>query len=207
MGFLSGSNLKQPLFLILQPVLFYVGTEAVTEVLTRFGDIAKLPCDAPRESEVQYRAISWYKVADDGFSLSGIMRRDLKENIVWRYRGFNRSVEVNSASPYFLTIYNVSSEDLGAYQCSVWAPLGEQNVKGNVRLQKISESNQFERITRNMLIFILMAMCLPPILCTYLVYKKYSKGMETRVEEMSKTMKNYSRPFGDNVLSYTNIQC
>ncbi|XP_048406751.1 CD83 antigen isoform X2 [Stegostoma tigrinum] len=201
MGFLSGSNLKQSVFLILQPVLFYMGAEAVTEVLTRLGDIAKLPCDAPGESEVQYRAISWYKVADDGFSLSGIVRRDLKENIVWRYRGFNRYIDVNSASPYFLTIYNVSSEDFGTYQCSVWAPLGEQNVKGNVRLQKMRESNQFERITRNMLIFIIMAMCLPLILCMYFVYEKYSRAVETCVKEMSKTMK----PFGDNVPSYTNI--
>ncbi|XP_060706149.1 CD83 antigen-like isoform X2 [Hemiscyllium ocellatum] len=207
MGLLSGSKLKRLLLLILQQVPFYLGAEAVTEVFVRLGDMAKLPCDAPGESQVQYRALSWYKVGADGFSLSGIIRMDFKQNIVWRYLGFNGSVAVNSTSPYFLTIYNVSDEDLGTYQCIIWAPLGEQNKDGNVKLQKISEANQFERITRNMLIFIVMAMCLPPILCMYLVYKKYSGRIETCVKEMSKTGKCYSWPFGNNVLSYTNIQC
>ncbi|XP_043574996.1 uncharacterized protein LOC122564336 isoform X2 [Chiloscyllium plagiosum] len=205
MGLLPGSNLKRLLLLIFQPVLFYLGAEAVTEVFVRLGDMAKLPCDAAGESQIQYRALSWYKVAADGFSLTGIIRRDFKQNIVWKYLGFNGSVEVNSTSPYFLTIYNVSNEDLGTYQCIIWAPLGEQNIDGNVKLQKISESNQFEGITRNMLIFIVMAMCLPPILCMYLVYKKYSGGIETCVKEMSKTVKSYSWPFGNNVLSQYSV--
>uniref|UniRef100_UPI00398F8488 CD83 antigen-like n=1 Tax=Pristiophorus japonicus TaxID=55135 RepID=UPI00398F8488 len=131
-------KLKRPVFLILQPaVLFFLGAEAVTEVLTRLGERAKLPCDARSKSAVEYRAISWYKVADDGLSLSGIVRKDFKENIARSYLGFTGSVEVASANPYFLTIHNISSEDLGTYQCSLWAPLGEQNKQADVRLREV----------------------------------------------------------------------
>ncbi|XP_041040826.1 CD83 antigen-like isoform X3 [Carcharodon carcharias] len=142
MEFLPSCKLERSIFLILQSAgLLFLDVEAVTEVFIRLGEIAKLPCDAPCVPKVQYRAISWYKVADDGFGLSGIVRRDLKENISWKYLGFNGSVEVASASPYSLTIHNVSTEDLGRYHCSMWAPLGEQNKQGDVRLHKIDEGD------------------------------------------------------------------
>ncbi|XP_078395329.1 CD83 antigen-like isoform X2 [Cetorhinus maximus] len=205
MEFLSSCKPERSIFLILQSVLFFLDVEAVTEVFIRLGEIAKLPCDAPCVPEIQYRAISWYKVVDDGFGLSGIVRRDLKENISRQYLGFNGSVEVASASPYSLTIHNVSIEDLGRYQCSVWAPLGEQNKQGDVRLHKIDESNQSDGITWIMLMFIAVTICMLLILCMYLVHRKHSRAMETCAKQMSKNMKSYSQPYGDKIHVYTCI--
>ncbi|XP_067913986.1 CD83 antigen-like isoform X2 [Heterodontus francisci] len=205
MEFLPSCKLRRPLFLM--PVLFILGAEAVTEVFVRLGERAKLSCDAPSKSEVQYRAISWYKVADAGFSLSGIVRKDFKENIVRKYLGFNGSVELASASPYFLTILNVSSDDLGTYQCSLWAPLGEQNKQADVRLRKRDDSNQSTRITMIKMLSIVTAVCVLSVLCMYLVYKKQTREIETCTKQIKEKIKYYSQPFGKKCFLYGNIQC
>ncbi|XP_078097518.1 CD83 antigen-like isoform X2 [Mustelus asterias] len=203
MEFLSGCRLQRSIFLMLQPVLFY-SAEAITDVFIRLGEIAKLPCDASCVSEVEYRAVSWYKVADDGFSLSGIVRRDFKENISREYLGFDGSVEVTSTSPYFLTIHNISGKDLGTYRCSIWAPLGERNKQADVRLLKVVDYKS-EGITSIVLVSIVTTSCVALILFLYLVHRRHSRTMETFAKQKSKKIKNYSQPFGDRLLLYSNI--
>ncbi|XP_067914055.1 CD83 antigen-like [Heterodontus francisci] len=121
--------------LVLQSLLF-VGVVSTRKVVVKCGEAAMLPCQAEPTLGIQYRAISWYKVDDDGVGLTGIVRKDFQENITRKYLGFNGSVELASARPYFLTIHNVSNEDFGTYQCSLWAPLGERNKQADVGLRE-----------------------------------------------------------------------
>ncbi|GCB79879.1 CD83 antigen-like isoform X1 [Scyliorhinus torazame] len=217
MEFLSGCRPERSIFLFLTGVLLHLHADAVTEVFIRLGEIAELPCEASYVPEVQYRAISWYKVADDGFSLSGIVRRDFRENISRKYLGFDGSVEVASAKPYALTIHNVSGEDMGTYRCSMWAPLGKRNKEADMRLMiKVGETEEtkdfiLERkhlrddsqsagITWIILISIIMAMCVLLILCMSLLYRRHF-----RANQMSEKMKNFSQPFGDRKPFYSNI--
>ncbi|XP_067857808.1 CD83 antigen-like isoform X2 [Heptranchias perlo] len=194
-------RLKRPGLLILQSALFLLGTEAVTEVNVRLGEGVKLPCGAQYKSGVQYRAISWYKVADDG-SFSGIVRKDIKENIDRKYLGYNGSVELASAIPYSLIIHNVSSEDLGTYRCSFWAPLGEQNKQADMRLQEGDDPNQSEGINWITLSLIIVGVSALPVLCMYLVYMKCIRETETCTKQK---MKNYTQLFGDKRLFYSII--
>ncbi|XP_048464751.1 uncharacterized protein LOC109911911 [Rhincodon typus] len=77
------------------------------------------------------------KIADDGVGLTGILRKDFRENIVRKYLGFNRSVELASDMLFSLLIHNVTSEDFGKYQCSMWAPLGTRNRQADVHLREV----------------------------------------------------------------------
>ncbi|XP_072365706.1 CD83 antigen-like isoform X2 [Scyliorhinus torazame] len=200
MEFLSGCRPERSIFLFLTGVLLHLHADAVTEVFIRLGEIAELPCEASYVPEVQYRAISWYKVADDGFSLSGIVRRDFRENISRKYLGFDGSVEVASAKPYALTIHNVSGEDMGTYRCSMWAPLGKRNKEADMRLMIKVDDSQSAGITWIILISIIMAMCVLLILCMSLLYRRHF-----RANQMSEKMKNFSQPFGDRKPFYSNI--
>nr|AAO62993.1 CD83 [Ginglymostoma cirratum] len=129
-------HLKKCWFLAVQGLVF-VATKSISEVTVKCGEAARLPCKAEYEVGVQYRALSWYKIADDGVGLTGILRKDFRENIVRKYLGFNRSVELASDMLFSLIIHNVTSEDFGKYQCSMWAPLGKQNRQADVDLQEV----------------------------------------------------------------------
>ncbi|XP_041040061.1 CD83 antigen-like isoform X2 [Carcharodon carcharias] len=115
----------------------FLGAESIPEITVKCGETARLPCRAQYKFGIQYRAISWYKIADDGVGLTGIVRKDFQENIARRYLGFNRSIELAPARPFSLIIHNVSSEDFGTYQCSLWAPIGEQNKQADVGLREL----------------------------------------------------------------------
>ncbi|XP_043574993.1 CD83 antigen-like [Chiloscyllium plagiosum] len=129
-------HLKQYWFLAVQGLVF-VATEPVLEVTVKCGETARLPCKAEYEVGVQYRALSWYKITDDGVGLTGIVQKDFRENIARKYLGFNRSVELASELPFSLVIHNISSEDFGTYQCSLWAPLGKRNREANIDLREV----------------------------------------------------------------------
>lgn len=120
--------------LMLQPaLLFTLSTEDTKEIYVVLGERAVLPCEAHEKQEVGYSAISWYKVGDDGIRLSGIVLRNFREKRVRNYLGCTMIVTASSVRPYTLTINNISSEDLGTYRCSLWAPIGEENKSGLVR--------------------------------------------------------------------------
>ncbi|XP_072365695.1 CD83 antigen-like [Scyliorhinus torazame] len=124
-------------------VLMVLGAECISEVAVKCGETARLPCKADFQVGLQYRAISWYKIIDNGVGLTGIVRKDFRENITRKYLGFNGPIELDSARPYCLIIHNVSREDFGTYQCSLWAPLGEQNKQADVGLRE--KDIRFER--------------------------------------------------------------
>ncbi|XP_060706154.1 CD83 antigen-like [Hemiscyllium ocellatum] len=129
-------HLKQYWFLAVQGLVF-VATEGVLEVTVKCGETARLPCEAEYEVGVQYRALSWYKITDDGVGLTGIIQKDFRENVARKYLGFNRSVELASELPFSLIIRNISSKDFGTYQCSLWAPLGKRNREADITLREV----------------------------------------------------------------------
>ncbi|XP_038653004.1 CD83 antigen-like isoform X2 [Scyliorhinus canicula] len=136
------SHHSQHWFLGVQALMF-LGAECISEVAVKCGETARLPCKADFQIGLQYRAISWYKITDNGVGLIGIVRKDFRENITRKYLGFNGTIELDSARPYYLIIPSVSREDFGTYQCSLSAPLGEQNKQADVGLRE--RGIQFER--------------------------------------------------------------
>ncbi|XP_078097393.1 CD83 antigen-like [Mustelus asterias] len=152
-------------------ILMLMGAESTPEVVVKCGETARLPCRAEYELEIQYRAISWYKIVGNGDGLTGIVRKDFRENIARQYLGFNGSIELDSTRPFSLIIHNVSREDFGTYQCSLWAPLGERNKQADVELHELDI--QFERwwtilVTLPIVLTILASM----IFCIYARQRK-----------------------------------
>uniref|UniRef100_A0A8C9TXP2 Ig-like domain-containing protein n=1 Tax=Scleropages formosus TaxID=113540 RepID=A0A8C9TXP2_SCLFO len=106
--------------------------KAATEVLSKSGKEAVLICPAMAKPQVQYRAISWYKVSANG--LSGILRWDRKRSEVLMYHGFTRPVQCPISNCLSLSLRNLTCEDGGEYRCTLWAPLGHQSREGTVHL-------------------------------------------------------------------------
>ncbi|XP_036374680.1 CD83 antigen-like [Megalops cyprinoides] len=105
---------------------------ATTDITAKYGDDITLRCPVSAERHVKYRAVSWYKVSDDG--LSGIFRWDQRRGSIRLFKGFNRSVGCPTGDGLSVELQNVTTDDQGAYRCSLWAPVGHRNRDGDVKL-------------------------------------------------------------------------
>ncbi|XP_051871581.1 CD83 antigen isoform X2 [Pristis pectinata] len=205
MELLLGSTVNAFVILTLHSVLLYLGAEGTREIAVQLGEEARLPCEAQEKNEVQYHGISWYKVADDGIRLSGIILKNFNEKTPRKYRGCTTSVELSSFRPYTLIIYNISSEDMGTYHCSLWAPIGEENKKGFVIVKEMGGASS-ESMDWMMILSIASGLCLLSLLCLYLMIKKRITGKEDYTKLISKDLRDSSQiqgPFRDNILTVT----
>ncbi|KAG7455427.1 hypothetical protein MATL_G00256710 [Megalops atlanticus] len=105
---------------------------AKADITAECGDDITLRCPVTTERHVKYRAVSWYKVSDDG--LSGIFRWDQQRGSMRLFRGFNRSAGCPTGDGLSMELQNVTTDDQGAYRCSLWAPVGHRNKNGDVKL-------------------------------------------------------------------------
>ncbi|KAM4601445.1 CD83 antigen [Polymixia lowei] len=106
----------------------------IEETKSDCGVDTVLRCTAPFKTGVQYRAVRWYKVGEHPSpSLNGLLARNLPNGTTLWYVGLQRDVQLVGDSRDIL-LPNVTSKDSGLYQCTLSAPVGEQNQDGQVRL-------------------------------------------------------------------------
>ncbi|KAI5095153.1 hypothetical protein C0J45_15228, partial [Silurus meridionalis] len=92
----------------------------------------EIPCQAKRESEVQYRRITWYKVQKGSEVLTGLVTKDLHTQKTVLYKFVNRSYEVKD--DYSLLFPNAGQSDCGHYRCTLWPPVGHYIQEGDYEL-------------------------------------------------------------------------
>ncbi|XP_053092412.1 uncharacterized protein LOC113529618 isoform X1 [Pangasianodon hypophthalmus] len=88
-----------------------------------------IPCQAKRESEVQYRRITWYKVEVRSEMLTGLVMKDLHTQETVLYKFANQSYEVGD--DYSLLLPEAGQIDCGHYRCTLWPPLGHYIQDGD----------------------------------------------------------------------------
>lgn len=184
--FLSCLTANALFILMLQPGLFCLGAEAISEITVSLGKEVALSCKSQVKEGVPYWAISWYKVADDGNQLSGIIFNNFKEKTPRKYRGCSLAVKQTPGEPYSLIISNISSEDLGMYHCFLWAPIGEENKKGFMNLKEMGHTSL---LSSNWTIPLIAVFCVLCLLCLcYMIMKitrrceNYSKLINTDLQ-------------------------
>ncbi|KAM9722612.1 CD83 antigen [Menidia menidia] len=98
------------------------------------GRNCTLKCTAEPKAGVRYRTVVWYKLGGgQPDRQSGLLRKDLPHGETRRYAGLDREMELLDDS-HGLSLTNVTCADGGLYLCRLWAPVGEQNRQGQVRL-------------------------------------------------------------------------
>ncbi|XP_015210094.2 uncharacterized protein [Lepisosteus oculatus] len=143
------------------------------EITANCGGDVLISCPAKSEQDVQYRAISWYKVSDQGH-LSGIVRWNLQSNLVSVYSGLKQSVGFPTGDGFTIELRNLTQQHLGVYRCTLWAPLGRQNREGDTRLT-VTGCSTLADIFQDMKIFLqtdykLLAL-FPSVIIVYVVYR------------------------------------
>ncbi|XP_059801533.1 CD83 antigen [Hypanus sabinus] len=173
--------------LMLQPGLYCLGSKVISEIPVNLGDEVSLSCISQVKEGVPYWAISWYKVADDGIKLSGIIFNNLKEKTPRKYRGCSLVVKSTPSEPYSLIISNISSEDLGMYQCFLWAPIGEENKKGFMNLKEMGHTSL---LSLNWTIPLIAVFCLLSLLCLCFMIMKITRGRENYRKLINTDLRN-----------------
>ncbi|KAM9474762.1 uncharacterized protein Hap1MRO34_010760 [Clarias gariepinus] len=102
-----------------------------------------IPCQAKRESDVQYRRIAWYKVEVGSGVLTGLVIKDLhtKETILYKFA--NQSYEV--ADDYSLLVPEAGKRDCGHYRCTLWPPLGHYIQDGDYEYYPLGCSRHHQK--------------------------------------------------------------
>ncbi|KAG7332568.1 hypothetical protein KOW79_004402 [Hemibagrus wyckioides] len=88
-----------------------------------------IPCQAKRESDVQYRRISWYKVEVGSEVLTGLVTKNLHTHETVLYKFANQSYTVKD--DYSLLLLEAEKRDCGHYRCTLWPPLGHYIQNGD----------------------------------------------------------------------------
>ncbi|KAK3566515.1 hypothetical protein QTP86_034025 [Hemibagrus guttatus] len=88
-----------------------------------------IPCQAKRESDVQYRRLSWYKVEVGSEVLTGLVTKDLHTHETVLYKFANQSYKVKD--DYSLLLPEAEKRDCGHYRCTLWPPLGHYIQNGD----------------------------------------------------------------------------
>ncbi|KAI5610301.1 hypothetical protein C0J50_5124 [Silurus asotus] len=96
----------------------------------------EIPCQAKRESEVQYRRITWYKVQKGSEVLTGLVTKDLHTQKTVLYKFVDRSYEVKD--DYSLLFPNAGQSDCGHYRCTLWPPVGHYIQEGDYELYALA---------------------------------------------------------------------
>ncbi|XP_028850477.1 uncharacterized protein LOC114798720 isoform X1 [Denticeps clupeoides] len=86
----------------------------------------RIPCNAQAEYGVKYRKIIWYKTRPDSDAMTGLVQKNLENNLTTRYKRFvNHTYDVGEDFSLLFSPRWPHAE-CTLYCCSLWPPLGHQ---------------------------------------------------------------------------------
>nr|XP_033786136.1 CD83 antigen [Geotrypetes seraphini]XP_033786137.1 CD83 antigen [Geotrypetes seraphini] len=117
--------------LLLQNIWCVIRATTVSVMCT---EDAVLPCIAPQDPNIAYRAVTWYKINGSSEEVSVVARKNLLKNTEPYLEELEDSVEIFSKK-WYLKIKNSTTSHSGIYKCSLWAPVGKLNTYGILMLR------------------------------------------------------------------------
>uniref|UniRef100_A0A8C0INY3 CD83 molecule n=1 Tax=Chelonoidis abingdonii TaxID=106734 RepID=A0A8C0INY3_CHEAB len=157
-----GLSLMICLYLCLAVWCFIRGTAvAIPEVAVTCTEEVQLPCEAPRDPQVTYEAVSWHKIVGNGEELAEMVQKNLENGVEYYYpTELNGSLQLSSDTSYSLRITNTTSHSSGTYGCILWAPAGKHNQSGTIILKVTGCSERLDEKFKNYRAELLLLSCL-----------------------------------------------